>query len=127
MTPDWLNEIVRAFGRQMNLTRFELNERGAAGVRFENGLSFRLEYARESLMVMAGVPVPPDAEALKRLLVSVHPSAVRSHPMRAAYLAKTGEAVFICRLDEREASVTSLESVFRLLWGAADQLRRAQA
>ena len=35
MTPDWLNNTVRAFGRQLGLKEFAMNERGAAGVRFE--------------------------------------------------------------------------------------------
>ncbi len=124
MTPDWLNDAVRAFGRQMGLSAFALNDRGAAGVRFENGLSFRLEYAQESLMVFMGVPTDPSDAVLKRLFVAVHPSAQRSARIRAAYLSRAGEAVYAIRLPERDVNVTSLETAFRELWRAADALRR---
>lgn len=125
MTPDWLNDVVRAFGRQMGLPSFELNDRGAAALRFENGLSVRLEYAHEALVLSAGLPVPAEAPVLKRLLLAVHPDAARGRPMRAGYLARAGEALFAVRVDEREASVTELEAVFRQVWSAAEQLRRS--
>ena len=125
MTPEWLNDVVRAFGRQMGLPRFELNDRGAAALRFENGVSLRIEYANEALAVTAGVPFEPDARALKRLLLAVHPDAVRGRAMRAGWFARTGEAFLSCRIGERDASVTELEAVFRQVWSAAEQLRRA--
>lgn len=125
MTPAWLNEIVRSFGRQMNLDGFLLNDRGAAGVRFENGLSFRLEYAQESLLMLAGVAVPPEAGVLKRVLTAVNPDARHQPMVRAGYLKRAGEAVFVVRLSEREVTVTTLEAVFRQLWQLADQLRRS--
>lgn len=125
MTPDWLNDVVRAFGRQMGLARFELNERGAAALRFENGVSLRIEYAGEALVMLAGLPLASDARTLKRLLLAVHPDAVHPRPMRAGYLARAGEAFFAVRVGEREASVSELEAVFRQLWSAIEQLRRA--
>lgn len=125
MTPDWLNDSVQAFGRQMGLSAFRLNENGSAGVRFENGLVFRLEYANEALVMSAGVPAAADADTMKRLLVTSHPSAARQVRIRTGYLAKSGEALFTLRLAERAVTVSSLESAFRLLWGAADRLRRA--
>ena len=127
MTPDWLNDIVRAFGRQMGLERFELNERNAAGVRFENGLSFRLEYAHESLVMLAGFAALPQGDVLKRVLMSVHPDMRQQPPLRAGYLSRTGEVVFMVRLYERDVTVTALETVFRQLWNVVDQVRRAVA
>ena len=44
MAPDWLKQMIRDFGSRMGLSRFELNERDAAGFRAENGLRFQLEY-----------------------------------------------------------------------------------
>ena len=127
MTPDWLNDNVQAFGRQMGLSAFRLAENGAAGVRFENGIALRFEYADAALMVSVGVPVEADEQTLKRLLTSAHPSAARQLRLRAAYLAKAGEALLAVRLAEREVTVTALEAVFRMLWSAADRLRRAAA
>lgn len=125
MTPDWLNDTVQAFGRQMGLTEFRLSANGTAGVRFENGLVFRLEYAHEALMLSVGVLADADEETMKQLLVTAHPSAARSVRIRSGYLAKSGEALFALRLAERTVTVASLEAAFRLLWQAADRLRRA--
>lgn len=125
MTPDWLNDAVRAFGRQMGLQSFALNDRGAAGVRFENGLSLRLEYAQESLVMTMGVPTEPSDAALKRLLVAAHPSAQRGMRIRAAYLSRAGEAIYAIRLPERDVNVTALEAAFRELWRVVDALRRS--
>lgn len=125
MTPDWLNETVRAFGRQMNIPNFELNARGAAGMRFENGIGFRLEYANEALMLMTAVEVPADAALFTRVLALVHPDARLQPAVRAGYLARTGEAIFVVRVGEREVSVTALEAVFRMLWRLAEQIGRA--
>lgn len=127
MTPDWLNDTVQAFGRQMGLSSFRLAENGAGGVRFENDLTLRFEYADAALIVFAGVPVSADEATIKRLLMAAHPSSVRPIRLRTAYLAKAGEAIFAARLAEREVSVTALESVFRMLWSAADHLRRVSA
>ena len=118
MTPTWLNDVVTAFGRQMALTRFALNERGVAGVRFENGLTLRFEYADEALLVSMGVAAGDDPATLRHLLEAVHPAAQRGGVrLRAAYLTKRGEAVYAVRLAE-------LGEVFQALWQAADRLRR---
>ena len=127
MTPDWLNDIVQAFGRQMGLREFRLQANGAAGVTFENGLSLRLEYADEALMMSMGLPIESSDAAMKRLLTAVHPGAL--HPaaarVRAGYLKRTGEALLVIRLLERDVTVTALESAFRQLWAVADRTRRA--
>ena len=125
MTPTWLNETVQAFGRQMHLQRFALNDRGAAGIRFENGLSLRLEYAHEALIVLVGFAAAAEPQTLRRVLTGAHYAVRGDRPVRAAYLARTGEAVFTLRLAEREVSVTALEAAFRQLWATADNARRA--
>ena len=129
MTPEWLNDTVRAFGRQLGLGSFALNERGSAGVRFENGISLMLEHAAESLFVSVRVPVEPSGENLKALLSDAHPSARTGLPgqVRAAYSAKSGEAMYVVRLGERETSVPALEGAFRVLWALASRLGRAAA
>lgn len=126
MTPTWFNDVVTAFGRQMALTRFALNERGVAGVRFENGLTLRFEYADEALLVSMGVAAGDDPATLRHLLEAVHPAAQRGGMrLRAAYLAKRGEAVYAVRLAERGVTVAALGEVFQALWQAADRLRRS--
>lgn len=125
MTPSWLNDNVQAFGRQMGLSEFCLAENGAAGVRFENGVTLRFEYADAALMVSVGVPASPDEATMKLLLQMSHPAYAQQQRLRAAYLAKSGEAILALRMFEREVTVTALEAVFRTLWSAADRLRRA--
>lgn len=127
MTPDWLNETVRGFGRQMGLSNFALNERGAAGVRFENGLALRFEYAEGALLVSMGVAADASDRTMRRLLATVHPSARQPVRMRAVWMARADEARFVSRLSERDVTVTSLEGVFRALWQTAETFRRALA
>ena len=89
MTPEWLNDTVRAFGRQLGLGSFALNERGSAGVRFENGISLMLEHAAESLFVSVRVPVEPSGENLKAL-----PLTVRApRPVTEAIVTRGGVSV----------------------------------
>lgn len=125
MTPDWLNDIVQAFGRQMGLQEFRLRDNGAAGVTFENGLSLRFEYANEMLMMSMGVSATPTDAMMKNLLLAAHPAAQQGPVrIRAGYLKRTGEALLTLRLQEREVTVTALETAFRQLWSAVDRLRR---
>ena len=124
MTPDWLNDIVQAFGRQMGLQEFRLRDNGAAGVTFENGLSLRFEYAAETLVMSMGVAVTPTDAIVKNLLQLAHPSAQQAVGVRAGYLKRTGEAFLAVRLRERDVTVTALEAVFRQLWSQVDRLRR---
>ena len=129
MTPEWLNDTVRAFGRQLGLGSFALNDRGSGGVRFENGVSLMFEYAADSLFVSVRVKAEPTVENLKMLLGEAHPSARTGlrQTVRAAYLEKAGEAMYVVRLGAREASVPALEDVFRALWAMAARLGRAVA
>ena len=123
--PVWIEEAVRAFGRQMGLGSFALNERGAAGVRFENGVALRLEYSMESLVMTAGVAMEPTAAALTRLLTGAHPDAAPGANVRAAWMERTGEGIYVIRLAERLVDVSSLEAAFRCLWTLATRLGKA--
>lgn len=126
MTPDWLNDIVQAFGRQMGLQEFRLRDNGAAGVTFENGLSLRFEYANEALMMSMGIQTTPTDAMMRNLLLAAHPAAQQgAMRVRAGYLKRTGEALLTMRLQEREVTVTTLETAFRQLWSATDRLRRS--
>lgn len=124
--PEWMNEAVRAFGRQLNLSMLALNEQGAAGLSFENGVSLRFEYVQDALMMVVGLKAEPDPESLSRLLTDVHPEAPRGeYPVRAAYLARTGELVYAAKLPERTVSVSVLQGAFGELWNRIERLRRA--
>ena len=123
--PVWLNDIVRDFGRQMALKDFALNERGAAGLRFENGVNFRLEYAFSSLMVSTGLEVAVNEGTMKKLLMTAHPSTRSPVKIRAFRLGN--EARFAVRLPEREVSVTSLQGAFTGLWRITEDYRRSIA
>ena len=63
---------------------------------------------------------------MKSLLTAVHPAAQQASAarVRAGYLKRTGEALLVVRLLERDVTVTVLEAAFRQLWSAADRLRR---
>lgn len=126
MIASWIAETVRAFGRSLGLKDFALNERGAAGVRFENGRGLYLEGGDAGLMVSVGVPSDPSAEAMKRLLARAHYAArTDGLRVRAVWVEKAGEARFVTRVDARDLTATSLEQAFRALWQEAEAFGRA--
>lgn len=126
MIASWIAETVRAFGRSLGLKDFALNERGAAGVRFENGRGLYLEGGDAGLMVSVGVPSDPSAETMKRLLARAHYAArTDGLRVRAVWVEKAGEARFVTRVDARDLTATSLEQAFRALWQEAEVFGRA--
>ena len=125
--PGWLNDTVRALGRQMQLESFELNENGSAGVCFENGREFRLEYHRGALALTVTVEVPATGEAVRAVLMAAHPAARRNARVRSGFFMKASRAFFHARLSERDVSTDMLERVLRELWAAADGLGRVAA
>lgn len=128
MIASWIAETVRAFGRQLGLSAFALNDRGAAGVRFENGRALYLEYGAGGLMVSVGLAADASADTMRKLLTRAHPAAQTAGlKMRAVWLEKAGEARFVTRLDERDLTAAGLEQAFRALWQAADVFGRSVA
>ena len=126
--PSWIADTVRAFGKQLGLSAFSLNERGAAGVRFENGRSLYLEGIEDGLMISIGLAADASAEAMRKLLTCAHPAAqTAGFKIRAIRFAKTGEARFVIRLDARDLTATGLEQAFHALWRSADTFERATA
>ena len=123
--PSWLNDTVRAFGRQMQLESFGFNENGAAGVRFANGREFRIEYHRNALALTVTAEMPRTADAAKAVLLASHPSARRNARIRSGFFEKTSRAFFHARLSERDVSTDMLERIFRELWTAAETAGRA--
>lgn len=128
MTAAWIVETVRAFGRSLGLKDFALNERGAAGVRFENGRALYLEGGDAGLMVSVGAPADPAAETMKRLLARAHYAArTDGLRVRGVWMEKAGEARFVTRIDARDLTATGLEQAFRGLWQEAEDFGRATA
>ena len=125
MAPDWMNESVRALGRQMQLESFELNENGSAGVSFENGREFRLEYHRGALALTVTVVLPLNGSSARTVLMAAHPAARRNARIRSGFFAKSSRAFFHARLSERDVTTDMLERVFRELWAAAEGAWRA--
>ena len=125
--PGWMNDTVRALGRQMQLESFALNEEGSAGVRFENGREFRLEYHRGALALTVTVEVPATGAAAREVLMAAHPAARRNARIRSGFFAKSSRAFFHARVSERDVSTDMLERVFRELWAAADGIGRVAA
>ena len=129
MTPIWIDETVEAFGRQMGLSRFALNDRGAAGVVFENGVSFRLERTADAMVASVRMAAPGSDEAIRKVLTESHPEMQTKEAgvVRAACLLRTGETVLAVRIAEREISVVSLDQAFRFLGERALDLGRSMA
>ncbi|MCQ2393291.1 MAG: hypothetical protein MJ249_03300 [Kiritimatiellae bacterium] len=124
--PDWMCEAVKAFGRQLNLSTFTLNDQGVAGLSFENGASLRLEYVGEALVMVVGLKAEPTPDALARLYMDVNPEAAHGEfVVRAAHLARVGELVYVTKLAEHDVNVSTLQAAFTELWERIERLRRA--
>ena len=123
--PKWILDEIDAFGRDAGLPGLAPGESGAVALSFENGLGIRFEYAFEALSVIATVRLreTPDDETAEQLLRFAHPDAKYPFRLRTGYLAKTGCAVFVARLPEREVSRSSLSAAFQGLWRIADGFR----
>ena len=126
MIPEWLNDTVRGFGRQMGLRTLELNANGVAGVAFENGQTLRLEYAGGALTLSVSLAGQPSGDAIRAFLAEAHFAAGdgRGGAIRAGCLPSTGEPFLAVRIAERDTGVAALESAFRRLWERAERLRR---
>lgn len=125
--PGWLNDTVRDFGRLLQLDSFGLNERGTAGVRFEDGREFRLEYHRGALALTVTFEVAPTADAARAVLMAAHPAARRNARVRSGFFGADGRAFFHARLSERDLSADMLQRVFGELWAASESVRRQTA
>ena len=121
MSAPWVDSAVLDFGRHFGFTRFALNERGVAAARFEHGASVALESARDALCLQVRVPMSADGASVRKLLVAAHPGNRFPYPLRTAYLAKTGQALFLVRFPERDVTETALWQVFSEMWALASR------
>lgn len=124
MEPSWLNDIVRDFSAGLCLKDFALNSDGAAALRFENGIGFRLEYAMEFLALSMSVDTPGDVSAVKLLLTSSDPMRRGAFLVRTGILGNPPRAVFAIRLDSDEVTLGNLDAAMAELWRAAENYRR---
>ena len=119
MKASWIDSAVEEFGRHFGFAHFALNERGVAAARFENGVSVAVEHARESLCLQVRVPMAADGASVRKLLVAAHPGNRFPFPLRTAYLASAGQAIFLVRFPERDVTETALWQVFSEMWALA--------
>ena len=60
-----------------------------------------------------------DGASVRKLLVAAHPGNRFPYPLRTAYLAKTGQALFLVKFPERDVTETALWQVFSEMWALA--------
>ena len=116
--PAWMDAVIGDFGRAAGISGLALNARGTAALRFETGVTLRLEYAGAEL-VMAVTAMAGD---LKRLLSLSHPKARHGFRLRTGILPKTGEAVMAVRFAERDVTLPQLNAAFGMLWRVAGEI-----
>lgn len=119
--PNWIESVVRDFGRGAGIGDFALNSSGAAAFRFENGYSLRFEYRGDGLFVMVTVPSANDPASVRRLLAYAHPDARYGVRARACYLPKSGCAAFVARIVSTEVTLPALNAAFGALWRIAKE------
>ena len=120
--PAWIDSAVSEFGRSAGLGSLSLGHKGVAALSFQNGLVLHFEYAFDSLCVSMTVPVRLDASTAGRLLGYAHPDARFGFRLRAGYFAKSGRAVLVVRLADRDVTLPSINAVFAMLWRVALEL-----
>ena len=118
MAPIWLNAVIGDFGRAAGLGSLALNERGAAALKFENGVVLRLEYAGVELVLAMTVPTGD----VKRLLSLSHPKARFGLRVRTGIMHRTRESVMAVRLAERDVTLPHVNATFDLLWRLAGEI-----
>ncbi len=119
--PNWIESVVRDFGRGAGVADLALNDRGTAALRFENGCSLRFEYGNDELDVMVLVPSANDPAAAGRMLSYAHPDARYGVRTRACYLAKSGCAAFVARIAAVDVTMPTLNATFDALWRIAKE------
>jgi type III secretion system chaperone SycN len=119
--PNWIAGVVRDFGRGAGIGDFELNDRGTAAFRFENGFCLRFEYGDDQLAVLVTVPAANGPATARRLLSYAHPDARHGARVRACYLAKSGCAAFAVRLAAADVTLPAVDAAFGALWRVAKE------
>ncbi len=122
MAPEWLNAVVRDFGRAAGVDTFALNDRGAAAVSFENGSGLRFEYTGTELVVAVTVPRPVNPVSLRRALSFAHPMSGTGLRIRVGYLSRSGCVVLAVRIAERNVTLPTVNAAFATLWRAAGEI-----
>ena len=122
--PGWLAEVVHTFASGFGLKEFALNDDGAAALRFESGVIFRLEYAADYLTLTMSAEPPMNAGAVKALLACADPLRRGAFPLRVGILERPSRAVFAIRLASSEVTLGNLEGALAELWRATDNYRR---
>ena len=124
--PHWLQETLRAFGESLGLNTFALNDSGVAGLAFETGVTLRLEYAYEELVMALSVPTRGEVESLKRLLGYAHPALQGNFTVRTALVQKRSAALLAIRLAASEVTRPALNGAFQTLWRLAEDFRHRE-
>ena len=122
MAPEWLNAVVRDFGRAAGVDTFALNDQGAAAITFETGFGLRFEYTGTELVVAVTVPRPAEPVFLRRALSYAHPMLGTGPRIRVGYLARSGNVVLAVRIAERNVTLPAVNAAFSTLWRAAGEI-----
>ena len=123
MTPPvWMNAVIRDFGQAAGVGDLALNVRGAAALDFANGVTFRLEYTGEELVMAMTMPWRGDIATLRRLMSFSDPRARLGFRVRSGLLARTGKSLMAIRLAERDVTLPTLNAGFAALWRLAHEI-----
>lgn len=121
--PVWMNAVIRDFGHAAGVEDLTLNDRGVVVLKFETGVTLRLEYTSEEELVMAvSVAGHGDTATLKRLLSVSHYRARYGFRLRTGRLAKSGSLVIAVRLASRDVTLPHVNAAFSVLWRLAGEI-----
>jgi len=121
-SPVWMNAVIAEFGRAAGIGDLALNERGAAALKFNTGVDFRLEYTGSELVMSMSVAKHVDMDVLKRLLTFSHPMARHGFRVRTGCSPKTHRPTMAIRFAERDVTLPAVNAAFAVLWRLAEEI-----
>lgn len=120
--PTWMNAVVSDFGRAAGANGFGLGPSGSAALKFANGSALRFEYTGDELVIAMTFRPALQISVVRRLLSLANPRASSGVRIRSGIMPKTGAAVVAVRLPERDVTLPTVNSMFALLWRAAEEI-----
>ncbi|MBR7180325.1 MAG: hypothetical protein IKD42_01730 [Kiritimatiellae bacterium] len=124
--PEWIQAVVRDFGRGAGLSGFELNESGSAALSFESGVVLRMEYTGVGFVVAVTLPGAGGAGSAGHLLALAHPKAKHGGFRVRTGVVRGSRRIAAIMIPERDVTLPRVNAAFAELWRIAGELGEAR-
>ncbi len=119
---NWIDDVLRDFGRAMGINSLTLDSDAVAGLSFERRGALFFERTADAVLVYLARRTPPhDSAPLERALRCTHYREGHPLPVQAG-LSGEDTLVLLARLEERTFSLPVLEKTVALLTELHDRI-----